>query len=200
VRRSLDALGMSVLPYYLYLEKRAFSDLSVLAGSFAEYDIGVLGPRDMPALAVMPGRKVSEAVYQQRLLDGGMCCGMKHNDEIVSFVWADTVETDVFFGSFKLASNEAYLFDAFTRHNYRGGGLAPFLRRRLYSELEKIGRVDLYSYSLYTNRPAIRFKEKLNARVIGWGVHFQVFKRFNFNLQLQRGRRAGIFISGFTTA
>ena len=197
VRRGLDTLGMSVVPYYLFLEKKSFADLSHSGKHLRGYKTGLLGPEDMALVAAIPGRQVPEPVFQKRLQRGDICCGIKHEGVLVSFVWAAMDAAEAYFGRMPMKPTEAYLFDAFTRVDYRGRGLAPFLRWHLYGELEKRGRVDLYSYSLYSNRPAVRFKRKLNARTIAWGLHIQALNHYHFNLQMGRDAKVGVFASFF---
>jgi hypothetical protein len=187
VRISLDALGVTVEPFCLFLEKQAFADLSHLRARFADYEICLLGSEDMPEIATIPERSISESDYQKRLRKGHVCCGAKHRSEIVAFTWADMKRCDAVLKPFTLKQEEAYLYDAFTRTPYRGKGLAAYLRWWSYGELARRGKLDLYSFSQYFNTPAIRFKRKLNATIICLGLYVCILNRFSLRLFLKKG-------------
>ena len=106
--------------------------------------------------------------------------------KIAAFTWC---RFDVFDygpkGEFSLKKNEAYLFDMYTLRAFRGHDLAPFLRYRFYEELSKMGRDVLYSHSDYFNIPAVRFKSKLNAKIIMLCLYIRLFKRFRWHWVLR---------------
>jgi hypothetical protein len=187
VRKCLDRLGMKVVPFFLFLERLSFADLSPLSQRFGDYETGLLGPRDMAAVAAIPGRDTTpEAVYQKRLKAGNICCGTRHRGDLVAYTWADMERCDSILYGFSLKPKEAYLFDAFTTESYRGRGIAPYLRWHSYRELAQLDKVDLYSYSLYSNAPAIRFKRKLNAQIVGVGIYTQFLNRPTRGLLLRK--------------
>jgi GNAT superfamily N-acetyltransferase len=95
---------------------------------------------------------------------GHICVGLKHEDSFAAVTWADLKECNYESLHFAMAENEAYLYDAFTLPEYRGKGLAPYMRYQCYEQLKAMGRDRFYSVSAYLNKPAIRFKQKLNAR------------------------------------
>ena len=78
------------------------------------------------------------------------------------------------------------LFDAYTLDSFRGKGIAPYIRYQLYKELEKTGRMTLYSISERFNLSSIRFKKKLNARLVGQGLCVVLFKKWRFSTRLKK--------------
>ncbi|MCD6486481.1 MAG: hypothetical protein J7K35_04035 [Syntrophobacterales bacterium] len=170
--------GVWICPYYLIIEG-LFSDSPRVPKTASPLDIRFLGPEDMAQIAAIPERNIREPVLQQRLLEGKKCLGMLDGKTIVAFTWFD-LESCHFRGHpFPLAENEAYLFDAYTSKECRGMGIAPYLRYRLYEELAKMGRIYLYSITVRLNKLALRFKLKLNARIIGRGLSVMLLKRWH---------------------
>ncbi|MBW2630911.1 MAG: GNAT family N-acetyltransferase [Deltaproteobacteria bacterium] len=173
-----NGTGVSICSYYLVMEG-LFGDSPRVPKTASPLDIRFLGPEDMAQIAAIPERNIREPVLQQRLLEGKRCLGMLDGKTIVAFTWCD-LESCHFRGCpFPLAENEAYLFDAYTSKECRGTGIAPYLRYRLYDELAKMGKTYLYSITDRFNKPSLRFKLKLNARIIGKGLSVILFKRWH---------------------
>lgn len=181
----LAKLRIRINPYYIFLEEITGSSLPHMEKGFEEYNIHHLGPQHMKIIAAMPARKPSEKELLNRLKKGNICIGVKHAGEFVAFSWYDLMESNIKGEKVKLKENEAYLFDIYTLPSYRGKGLAPYLRYQLYRELDKLGRHKLYSFSDYFNTPAIRFKEKLNAKKTELRLILS-FKRWRINMRLKK--------------
>jgi len=119
---------------------------------------------------------VSEMLNQ--LSNGHKCLGIKNNGKIVGFTWC---RFDVFdyppSKGFPLMKDEAYLYDMYILKDCRGSNLAPLLRYSLYQELAIIGRTVLYSFSIITNKPAIRFKKKLEAKIVTLRLYIKLGKQ-----------------------
>ena len=154
-----------------------------------DYEVKFLTADDMPALATIPGRLPTEDDLQQRLREGKRCLGIRHQGAPVVFIWCD-IDTCGFeeYPLFRLQANEAYLFDAYTVETARGGGLAPFMRYRLYEELARLGRERYYSITVFFNTPAARFKAKLGARILELRVLVELFRRWRVHRVLRRYR------------
>ena len=153
---------------------------------FNEYETAFLDPADMKNLDRIEGRKTSEESTRKLLEKGSKCFAVKVKGKIAAFTWC---EFDVFDyppkKEFKLKENEAFLFDMYTLRAYRGHNLAPFVRYRCYEELAKMGRDVLYSYSDYFNTPALRFKSKLDAKILRLCLNIRLFKRFHWHWVLR---------------
>ena len=187
LRLLIDALsqaGLRIEPYQLFSEGLASAPRP--RGAFGDYDISFLGPDDMLEIASIPGRNVTHDDLLRRLHEGKRCLGIKHEGRIAAFTWCDFAaclfETDRLF---LLKDDEACLFDAYTLEAFRGHDLAPFMRYRCYEELAKIGRTHCYSVTVLFNVPAVRFKKKLNAKVVELWVLLEIFRRWRYNRRLR---------------
>ncbi len=174
--------GLMINPYYVFQEGLFDEKPKEFGLEFGEYETTFLGPEDMKKIDRIDGRDITGAILLQRLEKGNICFAVKIDDKIVGFTWCDV---DVFNHpskyEFKLKEKEAYLFDAYILKPYRGLNLAPFMRCRFYEELRKMELKVLYSVSNYFNTPAIRFKNKLGARVIKLCFYIRVMKRFHWH-------------------
>jgi hypothetical protein len=183
-------VGIRISPYYIVLEGLFDGNQSDLEKGFDGYDIGFLGPQDMKEISVIPGpdRVFSEEKLLLRLKEGKKCLGVKYRGEIVAFTWFDLVECSSMFYRFSLKKDEAYLFDAHTLMSFRGKGIAPYTRYQCYKELAKLGRDKLFSISECFNTPSIRFKMKMDAKLLELGLFVELFKKWRFNSRLKRYR------------
>jgi hypothetical protein len=62
--------------------------------------------------------------------------------------------------------------------DFRGKGLAPYIRYHSYKVLERMGYSRIYSVSDYFNTPSLRFKKKLKAKLIELRLVITFFKRW----------------------
>ncbi|MGI9044878.1 MAG: GNAT family N-acetyltransferase, partial [Gemmatimonadaceae bacterium] len=142
---------------------------------------------DMAELALMPGRDLAEADLQARLASGQMCLGARHRGSVVAFTWCNLRQCMIErHPLFELRDDEASLFDAYTVESFRGRDLARWMRYRCYEELAAMGRRRCYSVTIIFNTPAVRFKEKLGAKVIGRGVYVDLLARSQFHFGVER--------------
>jgi hypothetical protein len=182
---AVSKLGIRISPYYLFQEVITPGISLTLPAGFADYKVVFLGPECLKTMAAIPGRRFSEKDLLDRLKRGNKSLGLKKDNELVAFTWCDLDEFSFKLERYPLKEDEAYIFDAYTLMEYRGKGIAPLLRYHLYKELEKIGRIKLYSLSDYFNTPAINFKMKLNARKIKLYLYVVVFGKWNFRFLLK---------------
>ena len=174
----LYRLGLNIVPFYLYEEGLQVGPPSGYETLPDGINIRTLNADDMKAIAGMPDRDVLESVMHKRLADGNQCLGAYQKSRLVAFTWYNLDQCTYVGHRFALKSNEAYLFDAYTHPSSRGSGLAPVIRYHTYKALADRGRTRLYSMSERLNKPAVRFKQKLNARIIASGTYVELFKRW----------------------
>jgi len=179
-------LGLFINPYYIFQERLSGEKHKEFRLEFENCEATYLGPEDMKKIDRIDGREFTEATLCERLTKGNKCFAVKIDGKIIGFTWCNF---DVFdyppTYEFKLRENEAYLFDSYVLKAYRGLNIAPFMRYSLYQELDKMGRNVLYSASVCFNTPAIRFKNKLGARVVRLLIYIELGKRFRWHWKLK---------------
>lgn len=158
----LRRVGLVINPYYLFRE-------GVVAVApphpGPEFTSSVLTGADLEEVAACTAWATPERL-QQRLDKGHLCILLKAGDQVAGYTWADPHEVNDSACDYELEPGAAYLYDAFIVPDYRGRSLAPFMRARCYEHLREAGKQSFYSISDCFNTPAIRFKEKLEARII----------------------------------
>ncbi len=143
--------------------------------NYNNFEFTELGLQDMPALDRFDGRSIRKETLQKRIKQGHKCFALKTDGSIAAFTWCNPNEIHHYkLSSRTLKQREAYLYDAQTHYNFRGRNLAPYLRYKSYYALNLMGFDILYSCSDYFNRPAIRFKQKLNARFLSIGMNLNL--------------------------
>jgi hypothetical protein len=182
----LSKIGIRITPYYIVSEGLFNRSIPHLETGFDEYDLGFLGPNDMKEISLIPDINIPEKELLIRLKEGKKCFGVKYKGELVAFTWCDFIEYTCNDHRFLLKENEACLFDAYTLMSFRGKGIAPYIRYQCYKELYKMGRHRLYSISDYLNTPSIRFKMKLDAKLLELFLYIGLFKKWHLNLRLKR--------------
>jgi hypothetical protein len=134
---------------------------------YSNFEFTELGLQDMLELDRFDGRSIRKEALQNRINQGHKCFALKTDGKIAAFTWCNQNEIHHYkLCSQMLKQREVYLYDAQTHYNFRGRNLAPYLRYKSYKALNEMQFDILYSCSDYFNRPAIRFKQKLNARFL----------------------------------
>ena len=186
VRNKLITIGIDFSPYYWFQEGLSMAKIPEIAGNAADYSTESLGPDDMEMLTkIDKGWSASEKKIPG-LLDGTeKCIALKHKNEIAAFMWINLKEFKYKSIVIPLKSNEAYLTYMFTDERFRGKNLAPYLRYKSYEMLKEMGRDIFYSISIAFNTPAVKFKEKLDARKVKLMLVIQLFNKFNWSFKLK---------------
>lgn len=166
--------GLVINPYYLFRE-----DVPRVAPPHPgeSFTSEVLRPEDLrEAAACAPYPRNAER-FHDRLSRGHVCILVRDGDTVAGYTWADLEEINDSACDFTLQPGDAYLYDAYIAPEYRGRALAPFMRMRCYELLRDRGVRRFFSISDYFNTPAIRFKEKLDARRTRLYLQIQVAGR-----------------------
>lgn len=122
---------------------------------------------------------------KEDIIDGQMCMGLKHQNEIVAVVFAkfnDFIHKD---RVFKLESNQAYIFNLYTFEDYRGKNLAPFLRHQSYVALKERDVDEIFCITSFFNKSSINSNKKLGIKHLKLFLHIGLFKRFHWNYELK---------------
>ena len=192
IQTALDALrrlGVEITPYYLVEETVPALPVTLPIPDLPNLTSRLLGPGDLPAVGAMPESRFSEAQARVMLEQGMVGLGCWSDAELVAFTWVNPREFDFAPCRFGLKEDEAYLFGATTSRRYRGRNLSPFMRHALYEHLAGEGRGRLYSISYAFNKPAIRFKRKLNARFTRLYLYVNLWNLWRRNWLLKNHAR-----------
>jgi hypothetical protein len=186
IRLKLIGIGIDISPYYWFQEGVNITKIPEIQGTTADYSFESLGPDDMKTIeALDKGWSRSYERLTALSEDREKCIGIKYKGEIAAFMWINFVEFKYKSTVMPLKSNEAYLTDMYTVEAYRGKNLAPFLRYKSYEMLKDMGRDVLYSISICFNSPAVKFKEKLDAKKLNIILYIQLFKKFHRSFTLK---------------
>lgn len=174
---------MEMVPYYLFKEYLSDeSDLN-LKVNLDGFEVCFLGPSDMKTISSSTEVNESEHILVERLANGCLCFGIKHDKDIAAYTWCNLR------GGLSLISplkdDEAYLFDARTFKAYRGGNLAPYLRYQVYKHLEQMGRTKFFSITSVFNTSAINFKKKLKAKPFKLYLEIKFINKYKWKLVLK---------------
>jgi GNAT superfamily N-acetyltransferase len=185
-RKIIARKGLVVRPYYVFREGLLEGNPKDFLADSRGYEITFLTHEDIQNLDRIEGRIVTAQSMQDNLNRGHKCLGLKIDGKVAAFTWC---LLDVFpfppTKEYALRQNEAYLFDMYVLRAYRGHAIAPLLRYSCYEKLAKIGRTVLYSVSDVSNRPAIRFKKKLDASIMGLYLYIRIGKNLRWKVKLK---------------
>jgi hypothetical protein len=174
----IQKIGVEFTPYYLFLEGINVPEITELKRITSDYSFELLGPEDIKIIGTLDAG-YSEEKFLALLNTGEKCIGLKYNGEIAAFMWINLNELSYKSTIIHLKSNEAYLWYMYTVKSYRGKNLAPYLRYKSYEILKEMDRDVLYSVSNYFNSPAIKFKQKLNAKKLKIILFIKLFNIFS---------------------
>lgn len=166
--------------YYIFREDLSIAEAAHVPSLPLGTSIARIGEDRMDEMLAMNGFESSSDSLRMRFMCRNVCLAVLKENRIIAFSWASFGLFQFESYSFSLLDNEAYLFDAFTLPEYRGKGLAVQIRLQLHRDLANMGRTRLYSVTLFNNKPALRFKEKINGRVVDRGFYVRLFNRWTF--------------------
>jgi len=182
----LESIGVNIRPFYWMKEGISVDTLPEFEDDSGEYSFEFFGDEEMGAIGVTEERGDNVETYHEWLREGSKCFGVKHRGNIVAYNWAAFGEVPhEWANGYHLKDNESYLFHMYTMKQYRGKKMAPYLRTASYRALKEMGRDTFYSLTSAFNKPAIKFKRKLDARPLKLGLYIQLFKRFSWHWTLK---------------
>jgi hypothetical protein len=184
IRNKLAKIGIEFTPYYWYQAGIDDNVRPEVKGLNTEYSVAFLNENDMKIIAEH-ARGYTEMDFLSRLKDGKLCLGLKHLDNIVSFIWIYLNECTYVPRKFRLKNDEAYITDLYTIESYRGKNLAPFLAYKNSEILYKMGRSKIFSACEYFNTSAVRYKDKLNARKLELILYVRLFKKLTWSVKIK---------------
>jgi hypothetical protein len=181
----LTKIGVQIVPYYLLTESYQ-ENLKIKLPLDAEPVVcGLLTRPEIEKIYHHPETGGFAALEDEFRNDDCLCFGIKHNQEIIAFSWANLDRCHWEISPFALKKGEAYMFNAYTYKKYRGMNLAPYIRHQFNKYLAENGRTRLFSFTEYFNTPAVKFKKKINATFIRLTLYIKIFNRFHWNYKIK---------------
>lgn len=182
----LEKSGLIIEFYYVHVARK--SDVREADRSrkpkLDEYAAGFLDKEDMSELASCEAW-LSEEMLLDRLRRGIKCFAVKHQGRIISYMWCAFEEINDRCVHLKLKPDEAHIHNVYTLPEYRGKGLAPFMRTQCYEALGKAGIERFYSHCDAFNTPSVRYKEKMNTPVQKLGLFISLGGKYSRNWTLK---------------
>jgi len=190
ILNTLGRRGLWLCPYIVYRESEVPGSNDNTRAQQLEYR--ELLSTETPIIAAIEGYELQEAKIRERFTRGDVAFGTFSDDRLVAYTWANLRKFPGLGDApavRDLDSEEAYLYDAYTIREFRGIAIIPELRTYLYTALRTSGRHKFYSVSVYFNRSARRFKEKLGAREAELRFSVNLFGRIHKDFLIKRWRR-----------
>lgn len=184
VKNRLKAIGFEFTPYILFQD-------NINEIKFPDYEANIPGHKveflDASDMKIIGSniRGYSYEDFLNSLENGKKCIGVKHQGEILAFVWYDLDECNFQPARFKLKKNEAYSYRLHTMELYRGKNIAPYLKYQSYKILEKRGKDTFYSITEYVNSSSLKYRKKLNSKKLKFVLFIRLFKKYQWRLTLK---------------
>jgi len=184
IRNRLAKIGFDFKPYYWVQEEVTPCKEPSIKGDASSFKIKYLDLEELTLISKNLPKQLAEEVIES-FNKGQLCIGLEHNNEIAAYTFVEL--NDFIFNkkTYTLKSNEAYLLNMWTFHNYRGKNLAPFLRYQAYQLLKEKGIDTKYSITEYFNKSSIKFKAKLNSEHKKLMLSIILFKKFYWNFLIK---------------
>ena len=183
VRNNFARLGLDAMPYHwskatlesIKAPNLKTKDLDLKFSEFGESEINfikktIIGIEDKDLLGY--------------LKNGEICIGLKHQNEIVAFLFIRKQSFYFRKRHFELGPKDSYLHSMYVFEKYRGKNIASYLRYQGFKLLEKEGVTNFYSISEYFNKSAIKYQRKSNSQPIKLYLSFILFKKRTINFTL----------------
>jgi hypothetical protein len=182
----LSRLGITIIPYYLLEESKDFLGTTNIKPILDKpYETIFLDRSNIDLIKGFENLPQIESEFPKLWDKGCSCVCLMSEGSVLGYGWFDLITCNYKYLSFELKNDEAYTFNFRIARHMRGRNIAPFLRSVLYTNLQSMGRNRIYSITEKFNTPAIRFKEKLNARPLCYYVYVSLFNRVSKNIKIK---------------
>jgi GNAT superfamily N-acetyltransferase len=180
VLRQLKKVGIHLNPFFTVREGDSRTELS----DSDEFRFDFIAENEFDSLVTFE-RTVDRSTLRSWLDSGKRCFSVWDNDKLIATMWCDFDEFNFAPNYRPLATDEVYLYAAYSDPRYRGRNVAPNMRQRCYAALRELGCSRFYSYTQFFNVAARRFKEKLGARNEQLRLNYCLFGRWSNTVTLR---------------
>jgi hypothetical protein len=185
IGNKLSGIGFEFTPYYWVQEGINISKIPEIKGIPQNFSVDLLSADDIKTIENNT-TGYGEGEFQSRLEKGDKCIGIKLENEIAAFMWMNFTECySKPLGYKLLGPDEVYIYGMHTMDSFRGRNVAAFLRYKSYEVLRNMGRDKIYSVTERFNTPAVKYKEKLNARNLRLVLYIRLFGKLQWRIPLR---------------
>jgi len=167
--------------YYSFLEKAASGN------TYPAYTYDFVSPKELRQIEMLH-KNFGFWPLIHLMFHRERCYAIKDNGKIISFLIIGIREANYCGTKITLKSDEAHLYYTYTLKEHRGNNLAEALRYKVYSLLNDEKRYNFYSFTDYSNKSGLRFKEKIHAEKLALYLYIKLFK-WSKRIQLKEYKR-----------
>ncbi|MET7030288.1 hypothetical protein [Sediminicola luteus] len=174
LRNRLERIGINFMPYYWVKEEMRKCEEPQIKGDVSEYKLRYLTLEELTLIC----KDIDNFILDDLIDDFkncDLCIGLENNKEIAAYMFIGLNDFTFKHRKLQILENEAYLFNMWTFHSFRGRNLAPYLRYKSYELLNEMGRDTKYSITEYFNKSSIKFKNKLNSKHLQLYLYIELF-------------------------
>ncbi len=182
--RWLGRMGLTVVPYGLYVETNDYLDSAGLMNRLSRYyETKLLTPdtRDFPVLNETG--IVSEIKFKTLLKQGCSCIYAERQGEMIGYCWFHPGRVMYDYLNYELKQDEAYAFGFWTAGHARW--VAPGLANIVHRHLRSLGKTRIYSVTEQFNTPVKALRGKLRSALCRLYVHIGLFGKIQVNILLK---------------
>jgi hypothetical protein len=183
IRNTFAKIGFDFMPYFWEIGSIDITPPRIRDDE-SKYQLSVFGEKEITFI-----KKTVIGIAHKDLMNdlknGDTCLGIKKNEKIAIYSFIKHQSFSFRGRDFVMKPHEAYVHNTYTFEAYRGKNLAPYLRYQSYEYLKNKGINTYYSISEYLNKPALRYKKKLNVKPLKLYLNVTLFKRWVFNFILK---------------
>ncbi|ALM06801.1 hypothetical protein SB49_02525 [Sediminicola sp. YIK13] len=174
LRNRLERIGINIMPYYWVEEEVLKCEEPQIKGNVADYKLRNLNLEELALICKDIDNFILDDLYED-FKNCDICIGLENNKEIAAYMFIGLNDFNFKHRKLQILENEAYLFNMWTFHSFRGRNLAPYLRYKSYELLNEMGRDTKYSITEYFNKSSIKFKNKLNSKHLQLYLYIELF-------------------------
>jgi len=186
ISRWLSRLGITIVPYYLFVESNDLSGTGNLKPMLDKpYETVILDRSQVDLVKGLENLPQVESEFTRLWDQGCSCVCLTSEGSVLGYAWFDLTRCNYEHLSFELKDHEAYSFNFHTARHMRGRNIAMFLRNFLAVHVQSLGRTRRYSITELFNTPAMKFKDKRKAKPHSCYIYINLLDRFDKNIKIK---------------
>ena len=179
----LMRLGIDIDPFVVTQEKIDYCKKPNLKENADLYSFRTLSAKEIENHYLLIG--MDPCALGALLTSNHIAFGLFYKDQLAAYMMARFQNYEFKSKGFSLEEDEVYMCGAYTYDDFRGKGLAPYLRFKCYEVLSEQGFSKFLSITQYFNRSSLKYKAKLNAKYKTIYLYLEFFHKFNWLFKLK---------------